>query len=244
MIESDAQVASTSPHDAADDVDGENPDAWRDDIALITPMGPRQWLGMPLALFAIGAAGIVALELIAHGRGLTLQGWTLLGAASVFVIWAFPLAWAGRRADIRYDLRISQNYVRLSVTGSSYLWVLATFVGIVSGSTFVAIVGFVLLFMMRAQREVRKFGPEPSEFRRSLARIVERALLIEGIVMTATSLTCGLLAFFLPNDGSALASWYIGAGGVLFIVGAVTTAMSLRRLARDATTGPADTSVR
>ena len=229
MTEPGTDVTSEASHALASE---DESDAWRDDIALITPSGAGQWLSMPIVFFVFGAGGITGLELITHGRGFTIQGWTLFAAALVLGAWAFPLAWFGRRADNLYNLEVSQNYVRLKVRGLSYLCWVVTFAGIVSASILISLFGLALLFIMWSKREVRQFGPEPSEFRRSLARIVERAVLVEGILMAVTSLTCALLAYFLPNDGSQLASWYIGGGVVFFIVGAITTTMSLRGLAK------------
>jgi hypothetical protein len=150
-------------------------DAWRDDIALITPNGPSQWLGLPIAYFVLGAAVIAVLEVVWRGHGLNLQGWVLFAAACIFIGWSFPFAWFGRDADRRYELAVSQRYVRLKVIGASYLAVVATFVGIVCSAFPITAFGFVTLYVLRSQREVKQSRPEPTAFRRGLARIVERA---------------------------------------------------------------------
>ena len=228
MIGSDSAATAETP--PMDHVEGseEDLDAWRDDIALITPSGPRQWLALPIAYLVIGVGYSAVVLLIAHGRVSPLD-WVLVGTAGIFVVWAIALAWIGRRADLFYDLEVSQRYVRLKVGGACCLGILATAAGIVSGAVGIVILGFAAVWFIRSQREVRKSAVHASEFRKSVAAIAQLSFLIEGIVAVATSVTCGLVGLFLIDDASRLASEYIGGGVVFFIIGAAMTVMGIQQ---------------
>jgi len=236
MAESDADMASTTspPEEIEDDGDL---DSWRDSIGFITPNSPGQILALPVAYLIVGVGAGTALFLLSHGRGFTPLGWLALGAAAVFVVWAFALAWNGYRAYALWNLESSQRFVRIRATGISYLCVLVTAVGIISGSPELPGFGLIALFVFRSQATTTS---QASEFRISIMRIYQRASLVEGIVMAATSLACGLIGFFVINDGSRLASEYIGGGAVFLIIGIVVIVVVGRQLGRDR--GTAETS--
>jgi hypothetical protein len=221
MAVSDAEMASTtSPLEEIED-DGDL-DSWRDSIGFITPNSLGQILALPVGYLIVGVGAGAALFLLSHGRGFTPLGWLALGTAAVFIVWAFALAWNGYRAYGLWNLESSQRFVRMRATGISYLCVLVTAVGIISGSPVLPGLGLVALFMFRSQATTTSHS---SEFRISLMRIYQRALLVEGIAMAAISLACGVIAFFVIDNGSHLASEYIGGGAVFFIVGVVVIAV-------------------
>ena len=232
MTEPDAEatLAAQSIETAEDDLD-----SWREDIALITPSGPGQWLSLPIAYVVVGVLAVGALFLVAHGRALNLQGWVFIAAAAIFILWGLAFALLGRRAYVMYDLQESQRYVKLKVAGASGLCILATAAGVISGTVVVAIMGFAIMWIIRAQRQVPPSATHSSEFRTAISDIVRRAVLVEGIVLAATSLACGLFALFVINNGSRIASEYIGGGAVLFLVGALTTAMAVQQYPRRST---------
>jgi hypothetical protein len=221
----------TPPTDAAE----EDLDSWRDDIALITPSGPGQWLSLPIAYVVVGVLAVIALLLVAHGRALNLQGWVFIAAAAIFILWGLAFALLGRRACVMYDLQESQRYVKLKVAGASGLCILATAVGVISGTVVVAIMGFAIMWMIRSQRRLPTSATYSSKFRTAISDIVRRAFLVEGIVLAVTSLACGLFAVIVINNGSRIASEYIGSGVVLFLVGALTTAMAVQQYPRRST---------
>ena len=220
------EIPATPPHDATI----EDLDAWRDDIALITPSGPGQWLPLPIVYVAMGVLALIGLLLIAHGRTLSPQSWVLIGAAGIFVVWGFAFAWFGRRAYVLYDLQESQRYVKLKVAGACGLCVLATAAGVISGSVLVAMAGFIVLWMMWSQRRVAANALRASDFRVALSDIVRTAFLVEGIVMAATSLAGGLFALLVINNGSRVVSAYVGGGAAIFVVGCLTTVMTVRSI--------------
>jgi hypothetical protein len=232
MTEPGAEATpATPPMDAAE----EDLDSWRDDIALITPSGPGQWLSLPIVYVVVGVVAVVALFLVAHGRALNLQGWVFITAAAIFILWGLAFALLGRRAYVMYDLQESQRYQKLKVAGASGLCILATAAGVLSGTGVVAIMGFAVMWMIRAQRQLPPSATHSSEFRTAISDIVHRAFLVEGIVLAATSLACGLFALLVMNDGSRIASEYIGGGAVLFLVGALTTVMAVQQYRRRST---------
>jgi hypothetical protein len=236
MAESDADMASTTspPEEIEDDGDL---DSWRDSIGFITPNSLGQILALPVAYLIVGIGAGTALFLLSHGRGFTPPGWLALGAAAVFVLWAFALAWNGYRAYALWNLESSQRFVRMRATGISYLCVLVTAVGIISGSPVLPGWGLVALFMFKSQATTTSHS---SDFRISLMRIYQRASLVEGIVMAALSLACGLIGFFVIDNGSRLASEYIGGSAVFLVIGIVVMLVVGRQPARER--GTAETS--
>jgi hypothetical protein len=220
----DARPATHSIETVADDLD-----SWRDDIALITPSGPIQWLRLPLVYVLTGVLVSTVLMSTAHGRAPNLQGWVLIVMAGIFILWGVAFAWIGRRASLLYEVEESQRYVKLELAGVCCLCILATVAGVISGAVIIAITGFITLWIIRSQQQV---PANASQFRLALADILRRAFLVEGIVMTATSLASGSFALLVIDDDSRLASQYIGGGAVLFLVGALTTAMALQQRAR------------
>jgi hypothetical protein len=229
MAESDADTASTaSPLEES--ADGDELDSWRETVGFITPNSLGQILALPVAYLIVGAGAVTALLLLSHGRGFTPLGWVALGAAAVFIVWTFVLAWTGYRAYSLWELEFSQSFIRLRATGISYLCVLTTAVGIISGSSVLPAVGLAVLMTFRSQATTTS---DSSEFRLSLRRIYQRAFLVEGIVMAAVSLACGLIGFFAIDSGSHLASEYIGGGTIFLVIGVVVIAVVLRQLAQD-----------
>jgi hypothetical protein len=232
MTESGAEATPAMPPTETTE---EDLDSWRDEIALITPSGPSQWLSLPVAYVGTGVLAVIAVLLIAHGTALSLQAWILVAAAAIFILWGLAFALLGRRAYVMYDLQESQRYVKLKVAGASGLCILATAAGVISGTVVVAIMGFAVMWMIRAQRQLPPSATHSSEFRTAISDIVRRAFLVEGIVLAATSLACGLFALLVINNGSRIASEYIGGGAVLFLVGALTTAMAVQQYPRRST---------
>jgi hypothetical protein len=229
MAELGADMASTPSPPEEDAVDGDL-DAWRDTIGFITPNSLGQILALPIAYSVVGAGAATALFLLSRGGGFTLPGWVAVGAAAVFIAWAFVLAWNGYRAYSLWDLKYSQDFIRLRVTGISYLFVLTTAVGVISGSFVLPEFGLIALMTFRSQATTTS---QSSEFRLSLARIYERAFLVEGILMATISLVCGLIGLFVIDNRSRLATEYIGGGAVFLVIGVIVIAVALRRIARD-----------
>ncbi len=217
------------PHDPTDQrerpEDGPTSDF---DLLRSTPLRVSEWLLAPLVLALAGGAVVAVLIGMALQHGLPLSGWASLPVAGLAVAYAGRLAWYGYRAYAQATPVTSASLLRFQVAGFSALATVAILAGVIGASFVLVMMGLGATVALFGKFRNRPLAEGVPPLQRSLARIVRRAFLADGVILVVAAIAAGLVALTGPDVSSHASSQYIAYAIVLPVVGVILIVCALR----------------